>query len=206
MISGAAQFLLSIWGACLKFKYESWLEQSVRDGAVTGQFGFYGLEEISVWASLEDERLLHALPHTLSFFILFILFYTVAVSCSNMFYFYVLEEDLRRFQRGDHEIACPLLILFFLLLLSFLSFYIFILKYVQLCNLGLEELHLGLFRRWEPASMKTSLRKKNCKMKQSLCFLDHVMFVQTWKYFDFLSTATKVWRLVQCIISHMCFI
>ena len=113
---------------------------------MTGQFGFYGLEEISVWASLEDERLLHALPHTLSFFILFILFYTVAVSCSNMF-IYVLEEDLRRFQRGDHEIACPLLILFFILLLSFLSFYIFILKYVQLCNLGLEELHLGLFRR-----------------------------------------------------------
>ena len=67
MISGAAQFLLSIWRACLKFKSESWLEQSVRDGAVTGQFGFYGLEEISVWASLEDERLLHALPHTLSF-------------------------------------------------------------------------------------------------------------------------------------------
>ena len=131
MISGAAQFLLSIWRACLKFKYESWLEQSVRDGAVTGQFGFYGLEEISVWASLEDERLLHALPHTLSFFILFLLFYTVAVSCSNMF-IYVLEEDLRRFQRGDHEIACPLLILFF-----YTAFILFILLhfYSQICTI-----------------------------------------------------------------------
>ena len=59
------------------------MEQSVRDGAVTGQFGFYGLEEISVWASLEDERLLHALPHTLSFFILFLLFYTVFQFYSN---------------------------------------------------------------------------------------------------------------------------
>ena len=205
MISGAAQFLLSIWGACLKFKYESWLEQSVRDGAVTGQFGFYGLEEISVWASLEDERLLHALPHTLSFLYslyFFILLQFHAQICSFMCW----KKIFAAFKEAIIKLHALCSYCFFILLSSFLSFYIFFLKYVQLCNLGLEELHLGLFRRWEPASMKTSLRKINGKMKQSLCFLDHVMFVQTWKYLDFLSTATKVWRLVQCITRHMCFI
>ena len=62
---------------------------------------------------------------------LFILFYTVAVSCSNMF-IYVLEEDLRRFQRGDHEIACPLLILFF-----YTAFILFILLHFfsQICTI-----------------------------------------------------------------------